>query len=96
MQSPSPADVERKLSEHMGDGLPENPASDVGAALQVADRLEAEGFAFVLRDMCPKSLDSLWRAVFSRDGVDCAVEHPQSALAVCAAAVAALRGRSDA
>jgi len=86
-------ELERALAQLMEIGLPEHPAADVTAALQVADLLEAKGYAFLLQDMCPRSLgDSMWRAVFSRDGAEFSADHAEAAVAVCAAAVAALKG----
>jgi hypothetical protein len=57
--------------------------------------LETKGFAFQLKDMCPKSLiETNWRATFLKDGATFSAENPQSALAVCMAAVDALRSLS--
>ncbi len=85
-------ELERELAERMATGLPEHPAADVNAALRVADLLEADGYAFTLKDTCPKSLcDSMWQAVFVRDGAEFSAEDPKAAIAVCAAAVAALK-----
>ncbi|WP_147819456.1 hypothetical protein [Salidesulfovibrio onnuriiensis] len=85
------ASLERELAEFLGADLPEHPAADVHEALQVATLLESKGYAFTLRDLCPKSMSSNWRACFTKDGDEFASEGPESALAVCTAAVAALR-----
>lgn len=90
--SDSMTQLENELAKLIESGLPAHPAADVSAALQVAEILERKGYAFTLKDLCPKSLtDSLWRAAFTRDGAEASSENPQAAVAVCAAAVAALK-----
>lgn len=71
-----------------------NPAEDVNSALRVAELLESNGCAFSLKDLCPRSMDSLWRASFHVDGREFAAEDAQSAKAICSAAVAALQALS--
>ncbi|EGB16004.1 hypothetical protein DND132_2801 [Pseudodesulfovibrio mercurii] len=70
-----------------------SPAADVNAALRVADRLESDGYVFSLKDLCPRSMDSLWRASFRLGDREFSAEDARSAPAICAAAVAALRER---
>ncbi len=86
-------EIEGELVQLIESGLPDHPAADVNAALQVANLLEDKGYAFAMKDLCPKSMyDSMWRAVFSKDGDDFSSENSESAVAVCAAAIAALKG----
>jgi hypothetical protein len=68
-----------------------SPCADVNVALKVADALEAKGYLFQLKDMCPKSMsDSLWRAVFSINDAEFTAESSWPAIAVCEAAATAL------
>ncbi len=86
-------ELERDLESLLGETCPEGAARDINAALQVSDLIQGKGFSFAMKDCCPKSMtDTRWRAIFSRGDDAFAVEHESSALAVCAAAVAALRG----
>ncbi len=84
--------LEKELAQLVEAEIPAHPAQDIHDALQVADTLESKGFSFALKDMCPKSLsDTMWRATFSKDGAEFAAEHTHSAVAVCTAAVGALK-----
>lgn len=83
--------LEIKLKECLGDAVPVHVAENINAALALSKIIEAQGFLFQLKDLCPKSMnETLWRAVFSKDGNQFSAEHPQSSMAVCIAAVGAL------
>ena len=91
MSASMAAELENKLAQLLDTDIPAHPTQDINAALQLSDTMQAKGFAFKLKDLCPKSLsETMWRAVFSKSGMDFKAEAPDSALAVCAAAVEAL------
>ena len=84
-------ELDQRLGEYLAPELPEHPSSDVNLALRVAGLLEARGYSFRLKDLCPKSLsESLWQAVFTDGDTRFAAEDCRSAVAVCTAALAAL------
>lgn len=84
-------ELDQRLGEYLAPELPKHPSSDVNLALRVAGLLEARGYSFQLKDLCPKSLsESLWRAVFTAGDARFEAEDCRSAVAVCTAALAAL------
>ena len=84
--------LKRSLEHCLGAPLPGDPARHVNDALELAARLEAQGFSFRLRDARPKDpVASLWKAAFTRDGRAFEDEQADAALAVCRAALAALQ-----
>ena len=84
--------LEEKLTQLLGESVPDQAVYNINAAMELAGILETKGFTFQLKDMCPKSLiDTNWRATFLKDGRKFSAENSQSALAVCMAAVEALR-----
>ncbi|WP_243546413.1 hypothetical protein [Pseudodesulfovibrio tunisiensis] len=84
--------LEEQLEQCLGPEMPEHPTADIHVALRVAEIMEARGYAFKLKDLCPKSLtDSMWKASFSRNETEFASESSDAACALCAAAVAALQ-----
>lgn len=86
--------LEKQLQEGLGAEIPAHPASDINTALEIAEMLQAKGFTFRLKDLCPKSIsDSNWHAIFKKDEDNFTAENVDSAVAICAAAVAALGGK---
>ena len=84
-------ELDRRLGAYLAPELPKCPSSDVNLALRVAGIMEARGYSFQLKDLCPKSLsESLWQAVFSHDDARFVAEDCRCAVAVCAAALEAL------
>ena len=85
--------LEVGLAERVDGVIPAHPTQDIHAALDVAQWLESQGFDFSLRDMCAKSMyDCMWRASFSKGGMKFEAENSESAIAVCVAALDALKG----
>jgi hypothetical protein len=84
--------LKRALEHCLGAPLPGDPTRHVNDALELAARLEAQGYSFRLRDARPKDpVASLWKAAFARDGRAFEDEQADAALAVCRAALAALQ-----
>lgn len=84
-------ELSKQIEERFGPDFPANPTGDVHDALVIAERLQKQGYEFAMKDMCPRSMtDSMWRAVFAKDGAECAAENPQAAVAVCLAALGAV------
>ena len=94
MPNHSSPELDASLREFLELPAEARPAQDLNQALRLAELLESGGYAFSLKDLCPKSMDSLWRASFRIDGKEFAAEDAQSALAICAAAVTALEDSS--
>lgn len=89
------ADVMHALADLLGAPAPENAASDIDAALELATLLESKGFVFRLQDACPKSLtQSLWKARFAMGDNKGEAVHENAAMAVCLAAIDALQARA--
>jgi NAD(P)H-nitrite reductase large subunit len=91
MSESIPEILEKQLKHHLGEAFPTHAAYDIHAALELSEMLEARGFSFQLKDLCPKSPnETQWRAVFIKDGQKFSADDPQSSIAVCTAAVDAL------
>ena len=83
--------IETNLKNRLGPSMPDNAIENINSALQVAQILESRGYAFDLKDLCPKSLcDTGWRARFNMNDQEFTAEAPQAAAAICTAAFAAL------
>ena len=83
--------LEKQLKQHLGEAVPTHAADNVHAALELAGILETRGFSFQLKDLCPKSPNqTLWGAIFLKDGKKFSANDPQPSVAVCTAAVDAL------
>lgn len=83
--------LEHELKKHLGDAVPVHAATDIHAALALADTLKSKGFGFHLKDLCPGSPDQTrWQAVFSRNDAAFTADHPDASVAVCTAAIGAL------
>jgi len=92
MSESAAENIEEQLKQHLGESLPDQAVYNINAAMELSGILEAKGFTFQLKDMCPKSIiDTNWRATFLKDDRKFSAENAQSALAVCMAAVEALR-----
>ena len=91
----SPRQLEDILGEYLDFPAQAHPAENVATALRVAGLLESSGYDFTLKDLCPKSMDSKWRASFRLGEKEFPAEDAQAAVAICAAAVAALQDRPD-
>ena len=91
MSESIPKILEEQLKHYLGEVVPPQASHDIHAALQLSEVLEAKGFSFQLKDLCPKSLnESQWRAVFIKDGQEFSANNEQAAVAICTAAVGAL------
>jgi hypothetical protein len=91
MSEPILGRLEKQLKQYLGQAVPFHVAHDIHAALELANILETKGFSFQLKDLCPKSMnESLWRAIFIKDGEEFSADNPQSSVAVCTAAIGAL------
>jgi len=91
MSESIPEILEKQLKQHLGEAVPTHAAYDIHAALELSEIMEAKGFSFQLKDLCPKSLNKTqWRAIFLKDGEKFLADDPQSSVAVCTAAVDAL------
>ncbi len=91
MSESIPEILEKQLKRHLGEAVPTQAAYNINAALELSKIIEAKGFSFQLKDLCPKSLsETQWRAIFIRDGEKFSADDPQSSVAVCTAAVDAL------
>ncbi|SMC78240.1 hypothetical protein SAMN02746065_11023 [Desulfocicer vacuolatum DSM 3385] len=94
MSDSIPEILEKQLKHHLGKAVPANVAHDIHSALQLSEVLEAKGFSFRLKDLCPKSLnETQWSAVFIKDGQEFSANNAESAVAICTAAVGALSGK---
>lgn len=83
--------LEYELKKYLGGALPACAATDIHAALALAEILKSSGFAFHLKDLCPGSPDQTrWQAVFSKQGNEFTADHPDAPAAVCTAAIGAL------
>ena len=91
MSESIPEILEKQLKHHLGEAVPAHAVHDINAALELSEILEAKGFSFQLKDLCPKSqYETRWRAIFLKDGEKFFADDPQSSVAVCTAAVDAL------
>jgi hypothetical protein len=91
MHTTIPETLEHELKKYLGEAVPGHAATDIHAALALADILKSRGFAFQLKDLCPGSPDQTgWQAVFSKEGYEFTADHPDSPAAVCTAAIGAL------
>lgn len=89
---PEHDDVHQALSAYLGDAMPSGATRNINDALNLAGALERRGFAFRLRDACPKDPGSQsWKATFSKGELRFETVEPEAAMAVCRAALAALR-----
>ncbi len=96
MSEPILESLEKQLKQYLGQTVPFQVAHDIHAPLELANILEAKGFSFQLKDLCPKSMnESLWRAIFIKDGEKFSADNPQSSVAVCRAAIGALSPPSN-
>lgn len=87
----STEELDQRIEQLLDCTLPDRPTADINVALKVADLMESRGYNFQIQDMCPKSLhETLWKAVFASQNSEYVAEAPQSAVAICTAAVAAL------
>ncbi|WP_320040076.1 hypothetical protein [uncultured Desulfobacter sp.] len=87
--------LEKQLKQLLGESVPNQAVYNINAAIDLAGILENKGFTFQLKDMCPKSMtETNWRATFSKQDAIFSAENPQSSVAVCMAAVDALRSLS--
>ena len=87
--------LEEQLKQFLGESVPEQAVYNINAAMELAGILETKGFTFQLKDMCPKSMTQTnWRATFLKQDNSFSAENPQSATAVCMAAVDAVRSLS--
>ncbi|MBM9515255.1 hypothetical protein [Desulfogranum marinum] len=83
--------LEKQLKLLLDGTIPTHATYDLNAALDLTKIMEVKGFAFQLKDLCPKSLtESLWCANFVKDGEVFSAEYPQAPVAICAAAIGAL------
>lgn len=88
--------LEEQLKQLLGESVPNQAVYNINAAMELAGILETKGFTFQLKDMCPKSMiETNWRATFLKEDAIFAAENPQSAVAVCMAAVDALSPLSE-
>ena len=91
MNQAIPDKLENELKKYLFGAVPPHAATDIHAALTLADILKSKGFAFPLKDLCPGSPDQTrWQAVFSKEGYEFTAEHTDSPIAVCTAALGAL------
>ena len=91
MSESIPEILEKQLKHYLGEAVPTRAAHDIHAALELSEILEAKGFSFQLKDLCPKSMnETQWRAIFIKDGEEFSANDAQSSVAVCTAAVGAL------
>ncbi len=92
MSESAVGNLEDQLKQFFGESVPEQAAYNINAAMELAGILETKGFTFQLKDMCPKSMTQTnWRATFLKQDNSFSAENPQSAIAICTAAVDALR-----
>nr|WP_319394416.1 hypothetical protein [uncultured Desulfobacter sp.] len=95
MSDSATENIEEQLKLLLDESLPNQAVYNINAAMELAGILENKGFTFKLKDLCPKSLvETNWRATFLKEGATFSAENPQSAMAVCMAAVDALRSLS--
>lgn len=79
------------LEQLLGQPLPAQAGYNINAAMELAAILEARGFTFQLKDLCPKSMtETNWGATFLKDDAAFSAQSPQAPVAVCMAAVGAL------
>ena len=90
-------ELDRRIEGFLDLELPDRPTADISVALKVADFMETKGYSFLMKDMCPKSLDQcLWQAVFTAEDAKFSAEDSRPAVAICAAAAAALEAAETA
>ena len=83
--------LEKQLKQHLGEAVPTHAVYNINPALELSKILEAQGFFFQLKDLCPKSQnETQWRAIFLKNGEKFSADNPQSSVAICTAAVDAL------
>ena len=86
-----PKILEKQLNQLLGEVAPPYAAHDIHSALELSKILEANGFSFQLKDLCPKSMNKTqWRAIFYKNDKKFSIDDPQSSVAICAAAIDAL------
>jgi len=91
MSESIPDSLEKQLKQLLGKTVPIQAVHEIHGALELSTILEAKGFSFGLKDLCPKSLtDTQWRAIFTKDGKTFSADDPQSSMAICRAAAEAL------
>jgi len=91
MTDVNPDNLENRLKEYLGRTVPSHAASDIHAALVLADILKTRGYTFHLKDLCPGSPDQTrWQAVFFKHDYEFSADHPDAPVAVCTAAIGAL------
>ena len=94
MPESTPEQIEKQLKQYFGEAFPSHAVYEINPALELSQIMEARGFGFQLKDLCPKSLNQTqWRAVFFKDGQKFSADDAQSSVAVCTAAVDALAAR---
>ena len=87
-------ELEKQLRQILGENMPDRAVHEIHAAMELAGILEAKGFSFQLKDLCPRSMnETAWRAVFIKDGMEFSADDPLSPVAVCKAALGALTTR---
>jgi hypothetical protein len=70
---------------------PDTPfTTNISRALQVAEKLQTQGYEFKLKDLCPKNMEEdKWAAIFiDQQGTSIREEHENAATAICRAACA--------
>lgn len=86
--------LEAQLNQLLDQTIPTHAAYDINPALELVKMMEIKGFSFQLNDLCSRSLtNSLWCAMFVKDGENFSAEYPQAPVAICAAAIGALTDR---
>lgn len=88
--------LEKDLNLELSDVLQipkKNFCGEIHSALEVAEHLQEKGFAFQLKDMCPRDMESnMWQAEFvCPDEVTVSEVNEDAARAVCLAAVRAFQ-----
>ena len=84
-----------QLKQLFGESVPKQAVYNI-KAMALAEILKTKGFAFQLKDMCPKKItETNWRATFLKEDAVFAAKNTQSAVAVCMAAVDALGPLSE-
>jgi len=85
-------ELDKRLGEFLEFPVQAHPSQDVNAALRIAELLQDNGYAFTLKDLNPKSLDSGWQALFRLGEREYSANDARPAVAICEAALAALEG----
>ncbi len=88
--------LENELKKYLDVAVPAHAATDIHAALELADTLKSKGFGFHLKDLCPGSPDQTrWQAVFSKNEDEFTADHADASVAVCTAAIGALSNQES-